>query len=280
MELLFRLCSRWPLGVAHACGWVLGWLSWALSATYRRRFAANVRTAGLTSAQARAAVGAAGRQVTELPRLWFGAPVPVQWDGAGHVEAALAVGRGIVFLTPHLGCFEVTAQAYASRYGCTCAGKPMTVLYRPPRKAWLAPLVANARARPGLATAPTSVSGVKQLIRALKNGECVGLLPDQVPPLGQGVWAPFFGRPAYTMSLAARLVQQTGAIPLMAWGERLQGNGGYVVHVLPMPEPLPSGVEAAVGQINTGMEGLICTRPEQYLWGYARYKAPQVQQDT
>ena len=95
------------------------------------------------------------------------------------------------------------------------------MLYRPARKAWLRELVDTSRTRPGLAVAPATLAGVRQMMRALRRGEAVGLLPDQVPPDGMGVWAPFFGRPAYTMTLAARLVQQTGAALLLAWGERL-----------------------------------------------------------
>jgi KDO2-lipid IV(A) lauroyltransferase len=189
------------------------------------------------------------------------------------VDAALTQGRGIVFLTPHLGCFEVTAQAYAERYGAK--GKPMTVLFRPPRKAWLHEVVMHSRQRPGLATAPTSLAGVKQLIKALKTGQCVGLLPDQVPPEGLGVWAPFFGKPAYTMTLSARLALQTGATVLVAWGERLTWGRGYVVHVLPLQETLSTDMTEAAVQINRAMERLILQKPQQYLWGYARYKTPK-----
>ncbi len=141
------------------------------------------------------------------------------WAGATLIDDAHARGRGIVFLTPHLGSFEVTAQAYAERYAAEHG--PITVLYRPARKPWLRDLVDTARGRPGLAAAPATLAGVRQMIRALRRGEAVGLLPDQVPPEGLGVWAPFFGKPAYTMTLAARLVQQTGATLLLAWGERL-----------------------------------------------------------
>jgi KDO2-lipid IV(A) lauroyltransferase len=179
----------------------------------------------------------------------------------------------VVFLTPHLGCFEVTAQAYARRYGQS--QQPMTVLYRPPRQAWLRELVGSARARPGLHTAPTTLAGVKQMIKALKNGESLGLLPDQVPPLGMGLWLPFFGRQAYTMTLAVRLVQQTGATVLLAWGERLSWGRGYRVHVQPLSTGLPADSGQAASLINQAMEALIRSCPQQYLWGYARYKQPR-----
>lgn len=269
---LIRSLSSMPLWLLHALGWLLGWLAFVASASYRRHLRANAKQAGLGTMQRLSTVGAAGQLLMELPRLWLGKPVAYTWDGDTHIDAAFASGRGLLFLTPHLGCFEVTAQAYAARYG---ASKPMTVLFRPPRKAWLVELVSQARARPGLNTAPVNLAGVKQLIKALKARECVGLLPDQVPPLHQGVWADFFGRPAYTMTLAAKLAQQTGAVVLLAWGERLPRGRGYTIHVRPLPKPLDDTLADAVVQINHAMEQLILECPAQYLWGYARYKAPK-----
>lgn len=273
MRLLFKLLSPLPLWLLHAMGWVLGWLAFWGSPSYRRRFVEHARQAGLSDAQCKAAVGQSGRLVAELPRLWLGRPVPVQWQGREHVEAALQAGRGVLFLTPHLGCFEVTAQAYAQVFGQQ--GRPITVLFRPPRQAWLAPLVTGSRARPGMGTAPTSLAGVKQMLKALKAGQCVGLLPDQVPPQSQGVWVPFFGRAAYTMTLSVRLAAQSGATVLLAWGERLPWGRGYVVHVHPLAEPLSGDVTQAAAQINTAMEVLVRQCPTQYLWGYARYKTPR-----
>lgn len=277
---LFRWIGRLPLRWLQAAGTALGWIVWWVSPTYRRRFRDHAQQAGVPWSQARAAVAAAGRMATELPWLWMrpaGRPLDphVRWDGAGHIERALAQGRGVVFLTPHLGCFEVTAQAYAERFGP--AHGPITVLYRPPRKAALRPLAEQARRRPGLATAPATLAGVRQMIRALRQGQAVGLLPDQVPPEGLGVWSPFFGRPAYTMTLAARLAQQTGAAVLLAWGERLPKGAGYVVHVSEFDGPLPADDqgESAAASINHAMERLIRQAPGQYLWGYHRYKQPR-----
>jgi Kdo2-lipid IVA lauroyltransferase/acyltransferase len=277
MSTLFRWLSRWPLPLLHTLGALIGWAGYALSPTYRRRFDARVQQAGVARAAARAAIGEAGRMVGELPRLWLqgGASVPLRTEGAEHVDAALAEGRGLVLLTPHLGCFEITAQAYAARYG---AQHPITVMYRPARQPWLREVMAGSRDRPGLAAVPAELSGVRSMLRALRRGQTVGLLPDQVPPEGQGVWAPFFGKPAYTMTLAARLVQQSGAVLLLTWGERLPGGRGYVVHFLPFDEPLPTDADAqaeSAAAINRAMERLIRRAPQQYLWGYHRYKAPR-----
>jgi Kdo2-lipid IVA lauroyltransferase/acyltransferase len=279
MRSLFLLFARLPLWVAHLVGWWLGWVAYLGSSVYRQRFQANVRLAGLGHDVARRAVGASGQQVAEVAKLWYG-DVPWQIDDHACVAQALAHGKGLIFLTPHLGCFEVTAQAYAAIYGKP-QGKPMTVLFRPPRKAWLVDVVTHARARPGLLAAPTSAAGVKQLLRALKNGEAIGVLPDQVPPLGQGSWAPFFGQDAYTMTLAMRLAQQTGAAVLAAWGERLPRGRGYLVHVEPIEAvlgaPLQVDLQGAVAQMNEAMEKLILRCPSQYLWGYARYKSPKAE---
>lgn len=273
MTGLFKTLSFLPLWLLHALGWTMGWIGFLASGRYRSRFLDNVRQAGLGWRSVLSAVGAAGQLLGELPRLWLGRPVPVYWAGAEHVDAALAQGRGVLFLTPHLGCFEVAAQAYALRYGQH--GHPMTVLFRPPRKAWLVPLVTASRARPGLVTAPTTLAGVKQMLKALKSGTCVGLLPDQVPPTGQGLWVPFFGKDAYTMTLSARMAIQTGATVLLAWGQRLSWGRGYVVHVRPFEGALSADVAAATLQINQAMERLVMQAPSQYLWGYARYKAPR-----
>ena len=170
----------------------------------------------------------------------------------------------------------MTAQAIAERFAARHG--PITVLYRPARQAWLRALMEGARARPGVATAPASLAGVRQLIRALRRGEAVGLLPDQVPPAGMGVWAPFFGKPAYTMTLAARLVQQTGAVALLVWGERLPRGAGYAVRFSAFDEALPADPSAqaeSAAVINRAMERLILRRPQQYLWGYNRYKQPR-----
>ena len=273
MNGLISWLSRRPLAVLHALGAGLGWLAFLVSGIYRRRFLDNARQAGFRFGAVRAAVAHTGRMVGELPRLWGGAPVPVEWDGDAVAEAAYAEGRGIVFLTPHLGCFEITAQALAQRFSPRHG--PLTVLYRPARQAWLRGWMERARQKPGLEAVPTNLAGVRQMLKALRQGRAVGLLPDQVPPDGQGIWSPVFGRPAYTMTLAARLAQQSGAAVLTIWGERRPRGAGFVVHVRALGK-LPDGpLDAAVHRINEAMEAVIRECPEQYLWGYARYKPPR-----
>ena len=287
MFTVVRWLSRRSLGFLHALGAVLGWAGYALSASYRRRLRANAGLAAIGALERRAAVAEAGRMVAELPRLWLrpaAEPLQpaVQWQHAELIDAALDAGRGLMILTPHLGAFEVIGQGYAERFG---AQQPMTALYRPARKAWLRELETTARDRPGLLTAPASLAGLRQMIRALRHGQTVGLLPDQVPPDGMGVWAPFFGQPAYTMTLAARLALQTGASVLLTLCERLPHAAGWRIRVFELPEPLPAaaafGADDAAHQtecaavMNRAMEFLIRQCPAQYLWGYHRYKAPR-----
>jgi KDO2-lipid IV(A) lauroyltransferase len=278
MLLLLRWLSRRPLSHLHAIGAFLGWVVYALSPSYRRRLCANAQRAGVTPAQRRQAVAEAGKMVLEGLRLWLRPPDqpiadPVHWEGEQLIDEALAQGRGLVFLTPHMGSFEITAQAYAQRFG---AQQPITVMYRPARYRMLRELEEAARARPALATAPASVGGVRQMMRALKRGEAVGLLPDQVPPEGMGVWAAFFGAPAYTMTLAARLALQAGAPVVLAWCERLPAGQGFHLRLSRLAEPLPRNDEQGQAEvINRAMESLIRQCPQQYLWGYNRYKRPR-----
>lgn len=277
MVLLLRGFAACPLWFLHGLGFLLGWLTYAVSPAYRRRLKEHARQAGIARSAQREAVGGAGRMVAELPWLWLSPPERrlsewVQWQGLDKLHQAVESGRGVVLLTPHLGSFEVCAQAYAQTLGNR---SPLTALYRPARKPWLRALEEESRDRPGLKTAPASLSGVRQMIRALRRGETVGLLPDQVPPEGLGVWASFFGRPAYTMTLASRLVEQTGSALLLMWCERRPQGLGWVLHVLHPQElgvqPEPVNPE----MINRCMEALILQAPQQYLWGYHRYKQPR-----
>ena len=187
-------------------------------------------------------------------------------QGWEYVEAAQRAGNGIVFLTPHLGCFEITAQYY-SAFG------DITVLYRPPRQAAIRQMILEGRKREHLHLAPADLSGVRLLIKALKKGQAVGMLPDQAPKLGEGIWLDFFGKPAYTMTLAARLTE-TGAATLMAWGERLPNGRGYRLHLHPPREVLSGSTVDRALQINREIEALVRQCPTQYLWGYNRYKRP------
>ncbi len=289
MHPALKWLSRRPLRLLHAAGGWVGWLPYMLSPSYRSRLRQNTALAGLDAGQRRAAVAEAGRMVLELPRLWLRPPDkpiedPLQWDNAELVSEVLAQGRGLILLTPHVGCFEIAAQAYAQRFG---ADRPLTAMYRPARQPWLRELEERARARPGLLTAPANLAGVRLLIRALRRGETLGMLPDQVPPEGQGVWAPFFGQPAYTMTLVSRLLQQTDAAVCLIWVQRLPQGGGYVVHLRPLPTPLPPRPQAPTPEqeaawllasatvLNQAMEWVIRQLPTQYLWGYHRYKQPR-----
>ncbi len=279
MLTLFHWFAGLPLVLLQGLGVVLGWVTYALSPTYRRRMAANAAQAGLARRQWKPAVASAGRMVMELPFLWMRPPdepiLPrLRFEGEELLQAALARGKGVLLLTPHMGCFEVAAQGIAERFG---AQRPITVLYRPARQPWLRELVKTSRERPQLRAAPATLAGVRQMIRALRHGEMVGLLPDQVPPEGMGVWAPFFGKSAYTMTLATRLVQQTGAELLLTWVERLPRGKGYVQRFFPFGSELPADAVDAATAINRAMERLILQCPQQYLWAYHRYKSPRAQ---
>lgn len=275
MPSLFRLFAALPLWLLHSLGAVMGWLVFALSPTYRRRFAANAAQAGYRFGQVRAAVGHAGRMVFEMPRIWLGQLPPCTMINEECAKAAFARGKGIVFLTPHLGCFEMSVQDAARRWAAEHGD--ITVLYRPARQGWLAQILETARNRPGVQAVPTTLSGVRQMIKALRQGSAVGLLPDQVPPQGLGIWSPFFGREAYTMTLAARLVLQTGAAVIVARCERLPWGRGYTLYLEELPVPTSQTLESAVQQINAAMEATIRQCPQQYLWGYGRYKQPRAE---
>jgi KDO2-lipid IV(A) lauroyltransferase len=282
MPFLFRLAARLPLPLLHAIGALLGWLVYACSPTYRRRFKDNIRQAGVSPGEARRAIAEAGKLATELPWLWLRPPAEklplIRWQGDELLEAALAEGKGVIFMTPHVGSFEAVPQAFAARFSPKYGAMP--ILYRPSKFKWLDDFLRAARSAPGMEPAPTTTAGVRMILKALKQGRVTGMLPDQVPGEGLGVWAPFFGRPAYTMTLALRLARQTGAPMLTALCDRLPGGRGYVVHVEPLAIPLDQGDEVAAAALNAALEQVILRRPGMYLWSYNRYKQPRAQPPT
>ena len=275
MLWLFRFFSIWPLAALHALGGALGWGVWAFSPGYRQRFRANVAQAGLSFDAARPAIAEAGRFVAELPKLWLrpfdkSCLSHVQMLGKNHAERAFAQGRGVIFFGPHCGSFELGPQALAEIYG------PITAIYRPARQTTLAAIELTSRQRPQLKVLPASLRAIKAMHKALKANQAVALLTDHVPPEGLGVWAPFFGKPAYTMTLAARLAMQTGATLLPVSCERLPKGRGYIVKIWPaVGLTASSDLPGSVIHINQAIEAIVLSQPGQYLWGYGRYKAPR-----
>ena len=263
------MLSLLPLSALHGLGTVLGWIVYGTSPTYRRHLRDHLAQAGFADAGLRrAAIGAAGQMIVEVPALWFRpqeqvAALVKETRGVEEALAARAQGKALLFLTPHMGCFEVTAQ-YAATH------MPITVLYRPPKMRWLDPLMREGRSRGNVQLAPADAKGVRQLLLALKRGEAVGFLPDQVPGKGEGEWAEFFGRPAYTMTLAMRLAERDNVACYLAYARRLPHGRGYALEVRPMPEALPG--ETPARRLNRGIESLVRECPEQYLWSYNRYK--------
>ena len=277
LSFLFRLSAKLPLPFLHGVGAVFGWAIYGISPNYRRHLRENLLRAGYRDARVRrAAVASAGRMLAEAPALWFRDHAEVaalvrEVSGVEAAYAARARGEALLFLTPHMGCFEITAQYLAHK--AMAEGLSVTVLYRPSRMSWLEPLMQAGRSRANVRLAPADVSGVRQIFAALRRREPVGLLPDQVPSRGEGEWADFFGRPAYTMTLAAKLAERAGVACFLAYGRRLAQGRGYDIVLRPFPPR--EADEPATRHLNRALESLVHECPEQYLWGYNRYKVPR-----
>lgn len=262
-----------PLRGLHVVGSVIGRLVYRWSGTYSARLDDNLRRSGLCASThefdrvRRTCAAEAGKAAIELLAIWLSPPRRLMgWmhevRNLSLVDEARKAGKGVLLLTPHLGCFEIAGFFFAQSF-------PMTILYRPPRAKWLEPLMVEGRSRGQATLATTDLKGVRRLLKALKTGQAVGLLPDQAPRFGEGVWAPFFGRPAFTMTLCSRLQRSTGCATFMVFAERLPRGKGFCLHIEPVP-----GQFASEADLNAAVERVIRLRPEQYLWGYDRYKVP------
>jgi KDO2-lipid IV(A) lauroyltransferase len=275
VNLIFRLIALLPLRTLHLLGTLVGHATFAMSRGYAARTEENLRQSHLATDEKHFAalleqtISEAGKGMVELPWVWSRPLEQVcatvqSCHGWEHMEAAHARGKGVILLTPHWGCFEVVGLYIGQRM-------PLTCLYRSPRQDWLEKIMRAGRER-GLAKLATAdVSGVRVLYKALRRGEAIGLLPDQVPSQGEGEWVDFFARPAYTMTLSGRLAQSSDATVLLAFAERLPRGAGYALRIEPLPldfsKPVPP-------QINAALERVIAISPAQYLWSYNRYKIP------
>jgi len=272
MASLMRLIARLPLAWLHSAGAVLGWLVYRVSPVYAARMRENLDGSGIYADAAareralRLCIAETGKGALETAKIWFGGLDEViglvECDTWHLVDEARSRGRGVIMLTPHLGCFEVTGPYVAHR-------TPFRALYRTPRQKWLEPLMLKGRTRGQASISPANLRGVRTLYKALQRGECVAVLPDQAPQVGDGTWADFFGRPAYTMTLVRRLQKQTGAAVVFMFAERLPAGKGYRLHFESY-----AGSELDEREMNLGVERLIRRCPTQYLWSYNRYKVP------
>jgi KDO2-lipid IV(A) lauroyltransferase len=278
--LTLRGLARLPLRWLHRIGGVGGRIVYRLSSAMRTHLRDNVRRSGILgpvddeALERFALINATelGKGVLEVLPAWFGRPADILQSvrldsGWAQIEPLLASGHGVILLTPHLGAFEVTAQFIASRI-------PLTIMYRPPRLRWLRPVLRHGRSQ-GLAQLTTAdTRGVRALLRVLRRGEAIGLLPDQVPAKHHGVVvADFFGHPVHTTTLIGRLQQATGAAVVFVRMRRLPDAQGFELSVVPI-ETLPADDGAAALILNQVQEDLIRSCPEQYLWSYNRFKAP------
>ena len=272
LAFMLKVLAKLPLCVVHFLGVALGWTSYLSYKKYAYLINTNLMLSHLTKDNAsfkktlHRNISETGKAFLETFAIWFKDYTKLsQWyqgcTGWAHVDAALAKGKGIIFLTPHLGCFEITSLYYGQFH-------PITVLFRPPRQNWLMPLISQGRQRGQVSLAPANAQGVKLLLQALKRGEAIGILPDQAPHEGEGEWVSFFGRPAYTMTLASKLAEKSGAQVLMAFGERLPNGRGYHIHIKPIEE----GNINTPALLNQEVEKAIAQCPSQYMWVYDRYK--------
>jgi len=272
MLLMLRLVARLPLPLLHALGATLGWIIYLCAPRYRKYLKDNLEAAGLGGLKLRAAAAMeAGKGVLETPALWLRSLAQVAelvqeargWD---LVDNSARRGKGVIVMTPHIGSWEIVGQYVASRM-------PITVMYSPPKIRALERVMRAGRSRGAAMTSvPADLRGVRAMLKALRRGEAIGVLPDQVPGGGDGEWAQFFGRPAYTMTLIGRLSGQTGAPVLLCHAHRLAYGRGYRFTAEPLPAPRAS--ESATLALNHSLEDLVRRSPEQYLWGYNRYKVP------
>lgn len=277
MKVLFRLLSLLPLPVLHVLGAAIGWLLWITPNERRRTALINVRrcfpelSESEVRQRARRALGHEMKTVAELPRIWLGPDRALddlvqRFQGRDILDDALARGRGVILLPLHQGSFEGPSIVLSRTH-------KITGIYKP-QKGALNALSATGRTRYKGELVPAQGGIVSEtLVPLLQRGEITYFLPDQDPPGGRGVYAPLFGIAAHTPKLVPRLIQATGATAVFCLGERLPRGRGYVMRFFAAPPGLDDpDPQTAVEAMNRGVEACIRACPDQYWWGYKRFR--------
>jgi Kdo2-lipid IVA lauroyltransferase/acyltransferase len=269
-------CSWLPLAVCHALGSIIGWGFMIIPNRAARDTKTNIGLCFPEMARSgqrrlvRQSLVETGKAILEASVLWMrpgekALQLIRRVDGLDVAMKAQDARYGLILATPHLGAWEAAGLYCGARFSMTC-------LYRPLRMIELEALVHDARSRLGAKFAPISAHGIRAVSMAVGKGGTVAMLPDQEPRGGSGHFAPFFGIPAYSMTLLVRLSKRTGAPVVFTYCERLPWGRGYHLHFREAPREIHSlDTDAAVTAMNRAVEGLIRECPAQYQWSYRRF---------
>ncbi|XXQ69483.1 lysophospholipid acyltransferase family protein [Neisseriaceae bacterium B1] len=282
MEIILRALlgtiAKLPLSLLHNIGNILGNLAFYIAHKDRARIRDNLRTAQLPNddAMIKRVLQETAKGGLELPIAFFRQPEAIsalfrEVHGWEYIEQAIEKQQGLLLITPHLGSYDL-----AGRYISERLPFELTAMYKPPKLAAMNNIMQAGRQRGKGRTAPTNIQGVKQIMKALRQGEATIVLPDHVPDPaeGEGVWVKFFGRDALTMTLASKLAQVKNVCPLFFVGERLAEGKGFALHIAPLSGSLNGDKAHDTQIINDNVEHWIRRFPEQYLFAYNRYKDP------
>ncbi len=276
IKLLLVSCSWLPLAVSHALGSVIGWGFLLIPNRAARDTKTNIGLCFPEMSRSgqrrlvRQSLVETGKTILEASVLWMRpGDKALQLircvDGLDVALKARAAGNGLILATPHLGAWEAAGLYCGATFSMTC-------LYRPLRMVELEELVHAARSRLGAKYVPAITHGIRAASMSVVKGGTVAMLPDQEPRSGSGHFAPFFGIPAYSMTLLVRLSKRTGAPIVFTYCERLPRGRGYHLHFREAPQEIHSlDTDVAVTAMNRAVEGLIRECPAQYQWTYRRF---------
>ena len=192
-------------------------------------------------------------------------------EGREHLDRALARKRGVLFLTAHLGNWELMAIV------CTLLGYRLYPVARPLDNPWLNGLVDRIRSRHGSTViSKKDESAPRDLIQALRDGDCVGILLDQNMSTRNGVFVTFFGRPACTAKGLALIARRTGAPVVPAFIVR-EEDGRHHIKILPPVEfshgqNVQEDVITNTARCTAVIERMVRRYPDQWLWMHRRWK--------
>ncbi len=273
---IIRLVSFLPLSAAHGLGRLIGLGLWHSRSSTSKVAMVNLKlcfpeeSPEQRAQKAKNSLIALGKTYAEMGMSWMW-PIPkvnkliTHVEGMEHLKQALNDENGIILIAPHLGNWELLNHFFRQHLF-------MTVMYKPTKIPALNKFIFNTRKRVDVGLVPADKRGVLSLFKLLKKKGVIAVLPDQEPSVKSGVYAPFFGQPALTGKLIGDLARKTPAYLLCCYAKRLD-DGNYAVVLKPANEEIRNedSVVSATA-LNQSIEDCILDCPEQYQWGYKRFR--------
>ncbi len=277
MYYILRLIAKLPLRVLHLIAFSVAFIFLNFNSSLKRITRINLQLIypDLSPAELeqllRENVKNQCLTMTEFVKCWgmppeYSLSLLKKVEGMQYFQEALDNDKGTILVVPHLGSWEFL-NAWINKHSAS------KIMYKPSKNKSVDRYILQARQMANAELVPTDESGVRALFKHLKTGGLTVILPDHLPKSSGGIYAEYFGQMTLCSTLVSKLANKTGCNVVGLSCIRQKDNSSFHVHCYPLSKDILSkDIDLSVHALNHDLEMMINTAPEQYLWGYKRFR--------